>query len=184
MRKVLILICLLIASGVTAETLKCDPTKTPTRTRTPTPTATRTATPTPTPTGTPVSTPTPTPTPTPYRPTTCADKNATCFPSSNGSCPPGYSGVGTASDCGGSCCVPNPTPTPGPDCEAVCIPSFIRVGDWFYVPQLAQDVRWKIERVLSSGWILLIEQGGDGREVWIQLEQITAMWPVYLTTVE
>jgi len=135
------------------------PTKTPTEKPTETPTPTATARPTWTPTATPTPTkprrPEPTDTPTPYvTPTQTPEPTVT------------------------------PTPSPTPECGHACIPGFVREGGVFFIPQLAPDIQWKVEKVLPSGWLLLIEQGGNGREVWIQLERILAMYPVYLVAIE
>jgi len=141
------------------------PTSTPTKiptgrpTETPIPTPTATARPTWTPTATPTPTkprrPEPIDTPTPYvTPTQTPEPTVT------------------------------PTPSPTPECGHACIPGFVREGGVFFIPQLAPDIQWKVEKVLPSGWLLLIEQGGNGREVWIQLERILAMYPVYLVAIE
>lgn len=153
MRKVLILICLLVASVATTQTLpKCDPTKTPTHHRTKTPTPTLTPTPTHTPTLT--STPTPTRTPTKRPPTRTPTPH---FPPTETPIP-----------------TPTPTPAPPPECGNVCIPSFMRVGGIYLMPQIS-PVPVQVELILPSGWMYVRETEGDNALYlyWVNLTEVT-----------
>ena len=123
----------------------------PTRTPTRTPTKIRTATPTATATATVTQTPTKKPTPT-Y--------------------PPWPTNVPT----------PTATPPPGPiECGDVCVPSFIQPYEYFFIPQLGSEHEWQVMQVQrKSGWILFREHGGDGREAWLHMHKIEALWPYYV----
>jgi len=172
-------IALLLAGAAAAQTVDPQWNKTPTatptkhkKTPTPKPTKTPTETATPTPTETPTVTPTATVTPTKPPPTRTPTRKPTNTPT------PYVTPTQTPEP------TVTPTPSPTPECGHACIPGFVREGGVFFIPQLAPDIQWKVEKVLPSGWLLLIEQGGNGREVWIQLERILAMYPVYLVAIE
>jgi len=127
----------------------------PTRTPTRTPTKVRTATPTATATATVTQTPTKKPTPT-Y--------------------PPWPTNVPT----------PTLTPIPGPiECGDVCIPGFIKPYEYFFIPYLGSDHEWQVTVILSSGWILFREHGGDGRETWQHLRRLEmeGLWPLYVVAI-
>jgi len=79
---------------------------------------------------------------------------------------------------------PFPTATPPPplECGDVCIPGFIKPYEYFFIPYLGSEHEWQVMLVLPSGWILLREHGGDGRETWQHLRRLEmeGLWPLYV----
>jgi hypothetical protein len=150
-----LLLAVVAGAGVVPQcTVTPTPTKPP-RTATPTPTWTAppTATPTITPTPWPSSTPTVTPTPHYiYTP-------PTPYPTAT----------------------PTPTQPPG-ECGTACIPSFVKLGSYFLIPELspppAGTNTWLVVAVLPSGWIQFKEQAEPWRDIWINLDKVKVLIPV------
>ena len=100
--------------------------------------------------------------------------------------------MGLADDCQNSCCKQLPTPTPLAECGAGCVPSFLVVGDYFSIPELDSQINmpcpigawcssshaWRIDRILPSGWILVMED--SGLRAWINLGLIKVLVPVLI----
>jgi hypothetical protein len=140
---------------------QCTVTPTP-RPKTPTPTATATVTPTWAP-----PTPTPTVTPTPHYIYT----------------PPTPYPTATTT----------PTQPPG-ECGTFCVQSFLQVGDYYLVPELdaqlaarpfvandsTQWTAWRVERILPSGWVQVVDDKANGQAAWFNLALVKVIVPVMI----
>jgi hypothetical protein len=159
---IVLMLAAMAAMGGTVDPL-CTVTPRPTKTPTK-----RADTPTPrlTPTLTPVSTPTPTLT---HRPTIDRTPTPTYPPFDN----------------------PTPTMTAVPaECGQVCIPSFIKVGRYFMLPEISSCGYgepsilpvWRVEEILPSGWIFCRDE--QGQETWVQWTLLKQMIPVWLAGIQ
>ena len=185
-------IALLLAGAAAAQTDPMHYNKTPTATPTKhekTPTSRPTKIPTGRPTETPIPTPTATARPT-WTPTSSPTPTKTRRPEPTDTPTPYMTPTETP--------IPTatPPPPPTPECGHACIPSFVKVGEYFVIPDLPHcanpdsvgphlcDGTWRVIEILPSGWIHLREDQAPGVDIWADLSKIKVMIPVWVVGIQ